>query len=368
MKPRFTPQIALAAALAVAGCVEQRESAPVVYRGTVPGQQQGQAFPAAPVATQPLDVAPSAGAAPDGRGVVDYGGYSAVVAQTGDTVESMAARAGVSASALASYNGLPAGYAPRPGDELILPPAPRGSSASVETVPLGASTPAAATQSASAASTSGFDMSQIEASIGGGAPAGQSTTAPQSETPAQTAQAPQAAPVFTPVETPAASSPTARPESQVATAAPATQAAPTQSAPAQQPTQSAPAQSAPAARFSKPVDGPIVRPYSRDAGAARNDGVDFAAPAGAAVRAAADGQVALVSESLGGLGTIVLIRHANDILTVYGRVEGVSVQKGDRVSRGQSIGVVAPASGGADTSMHFEVRRGADSVDPADYL
>jgi len=73
----------------------------------------------------------------------------------------------------------------------------------------------------------------------------------------------------------------------------------------------------------------------------------------------------LVSESLGGLGTIVLLRHPGDYLTVYGRIEGVTVAKGDFVSQGQKIGVVSPST---QPRMHFEVRHGADSMDPVRFF
>ncbi|MFO7857210.1 MAG: peptidoglycan DD-metalloendopeptidase family protein [Paracoccaceae bacterium] len=116
-----------------------------------------------------------------------------------------------------------------------------------------------------------------------------------------------------------------------------------------------------------PHPGRIVRPYSREAGAGRNDGVDFAASPGDPVRASADGEVALVSTSLGEWGTIVLVRHDERLMTVYGRLGETSVTKGQRVSAGEEIGrVAAPESGSA--RLHFEVRRGAVSEDPAEYL
>ena len=114
-------------------------------------------------------------------------------------------------------------------------------------------------------------------------------------------------------------------------------------------------------RLIRPAQGPIVVGYQQGGGRARNDGVDFASPAGSPVVAAADGEVALVSQSLGGLGTIVLVRHPGDFLTVYGRVDRVNVGKGDIVAQGQQIGVVASNS---TPRMHFEVRKGAESLDP----
>lgn len=121
-------------------------------------------------------------------------------------------------------------------------------------------------------------------------------------------------------------------------------------------------------RFRRPVSGEVLVPYNISPGTARNEGVDFAADPGSPIVAAADGEVALVSQSLGGLGTIVLIRHPNDVLTVYGRVADVSVSKGSRVASGQQIGVVAQGDGAGPPKMHFEIRRGAESVDPEDYI
>ena len=81
-----------------------------------------------------------------------------------------------------------------------------------------------------------------------------------------------------------------------------------------------------------------------------------------------DGEVALVSKALGGLGTIVLLRHPDEMLTVYGRLAEVTVAKGDIVSRGQRIGAVAQPEAPAEPRLHFEVREGARSVDPMAYL
>ncbi|MEM6421432.1 MAG: peptidoglycan DD-metalloendopeptidase family protein [Pseudomonadota bacterium] len=120
--------------------------------------------------------------------------------------------------------------------------------------------------------------------------------------------------------------------------------------------------------FQRPVEGPVIVPYNVSNSGTRNEGVDYGAPAGAPVRAAAGGEVALVSQSLGGLGTIVLVRHRNDVLTVYGRVDDVRVAKGTRVAPGDRIGVVARGDGSGPTKMHFEIRRGADSVDPSLYV
>jgi murein DD-endopeptidase MepM/ murein hydrolase activator NlpD len=62
---------------------------------------------------------------------------------------------------------------------------------------------------------------------------------------------------------------------------------------------------------------------------------------------------------------IVVIRHANNLLTVYANVDAISVEKGAKVARGQQIGRV---QAGNPAFLHFEVRRGSDSVDPMTML
>ena len=77
--------------------------------------------------------------------------------------------------------------------------------------------------------------------------------------------------------------------------------------------------------------------------------------------------MALVSRSLGEWGNIVLVRHSDEMMTVYSRLGDIDVTKGQTVSAGQRIGSVgAPTSGSA--TLHFEVRKGAFSEDPEKYF
>ncbi|WGI23462.1 peptidoglycan DD-metalloendopeptidase family protein [Amylibacter sp. IMCC11727] len=112
----------------------------------------------------------------------------------------------------------------------------------------------------------------------------------------------------------------------------------------------------------RPVSGEVLRGYSNKPGG--NEGLDIAAAKGTSVKAAENGEVALVS-SAGGNTKIVLIRHPDNLYTVYSNVSDVAVSKGQSVSRGQSIGKVA---GGSPAFLHFEIRRGTESVNPEPYL
>ena len=76
------------------------------------------------------------------------------------------------------------------------------------------------------------------------------------------------------------------------------------------------------------------------------------------------GTVAAITKNTEGV-PIVVIRHADNLLTVYGGIDGVTVAKGATVKRGQSIAKVRT---GNPAFVHFEVRQGFDSVDPMKYL
>lgn len=114
------------------------------------------------------------------------------------------------------------------------------------------------------------------------------------------------------------------------------------------------------AEMAMPVDGPIIRDFEKG----ENNGIAIAAEAGTAVRAAAAGRVAAVTENTEDVA-IVVIKHPDNLLTVYVNLAEIAVAKGDTVARGERIAAVAA---GDPSFLHFEVTRGTDRVDPTPYL
>lgn len=111
-------------------------------------------------------------------------------------------------------------------------------------------------------------------------------------------------------------------------------------------------------RLAMPVSGSIIRAYQKG----KNEGIDIAAAPGSSVKAAGSGTVAAITRDVDNV-PIVVVRHGGDLLTVYAGLDSLTVSKGDKVTTGQSLGK-ARSKG----SIHFEVRRGFDSVDPEEYL
>ncbi len=113
--------------------------------------------------------------------------------------------------------------------------------------------------------------------------------------------------------------------------------------------------------YIKPIDGEISSPFSYDVNG--NQGINIQAPQGEPVKATNDGTIVLVSRG-SNQPTVVLIRHDSEILSAYSNISDVNLSKGDRVKRGQIIGVV---SMGAD-HLHFEIIKGTDRIDPITFL
>jgi septal ring factor EnvC (AmiA/AmiB activator) len=101
------------------------------------------------------------------------------------------------------------------------------------------------------------------------------------------------------------------------------------------------------------------------AGAVRN-GIEIAAPAGAAVSAVHGGTVAY-AEAFTGFGTLVIVDHGDNTFTLYGHLATASVSRGQAVETGAELGRVgtSPAGGPA---LYFEIRVDGRSVDPVQWL
>jgi murein DD-endopeptidase MepM/ murein hydrolase activator NlpD len=120
--------------------------------------------------------------------------------------------------------------------------------------------------------------------------------------------------------------------------------------------------------FIWPVRGQVVSGYGPKNGGLYNDGINIAAPRGAAVAAAADGTVAYVGDALKSYGNLVLIRHGGGMVTAYAHMNAVTVRAGMQVRRGEPIGSVGSSGNVASAQLHFEVRRGKETLDPQRYL
>ena len=98
-----------------------------------------------------------------------------------------------------------------------------------------------------------------------------------------------------------------------------------------------------------------------------HDGIDIGAPAGTPVMAAADGDV-VFADVHRGYGKVVILRHADGLMTVYAHHRKNRVRVGQRVRRGQTIAEVGQTGHATGPHLHFEVRHQARPHDPLRHL
>jgi murein DD-endopeptidase MepM/ murein hydrolase activator NlpD len=116
-------------------------------------------------------------------------------------------------------------------------------------------------------------------------------------------------------------------------------------------------------RLVHPVSGPLSDVFG-PRGNRFHAGVDYPAPVGASVVAAASGRVTFAGLSVGGWGRLVVVAHGRGTRTMYAHLSTIGVRVGQRVTAGQRLGAVGASGNASGPHLHFEVRVRGAAVDP----
>jgi lipoprotein NlpD len=119
-------------------------------------------------------------------------------------------------------------------------------------------------------------------------------------------------------------------------------------------------------RFIWPVNGVLFSRFGVRDGT-QHDGIDISAPKGTGI-VAADGGEVLYSGVQHGYGNIVLVKHADGLITIYAHNEENEVRAGERVKRGQTIARVGQTGRATGPHVHFEVREARIPRNPLFFL
>ncbi|MEP6609130.1 MAG: M23 family metallopeptidase [Burkholderiaceae bacterium] len=98
-----------------------------------------------------------------------------------------------------------------------------------------------------------------------------------------------------------------------------------------------------------------------------HSGIDFAAPPGTPIQAAAGG-VVVVAEYHPVWGNLVEVDHGNSLLTRYAHASRLRVATGDIVKRGQTLAEVGSTGRSTGPHLHFEVHYRGVAQNPAKFL
>jgi lipoprotein NlpD len=297
-------------------------------------------------------------------------GETIYTVKKGDTLFHLASNAGATMQDLARWNGIDEHAPIFVGQQLRL----QSPGASSEAADNGVGTPAAgmdadAGTSADAVATpiplrggNGVETRALDAPPGTAAPLPAAATA-------ISAMPSAVSPLSSPLSSPPASPPSPAPVPGAAATAPAPTllpAAPVAPAPAIPVPAPAPAQNATTAGTATagwiwPAAGTVTANFD-----ATRKGIEIAAAEDAPVVAVADGMVSYVG-SPRDYGNLIILKHGDELLSVYAHNKTLLVKEGQAVRRGQTIGTAGKSPGIAAT-LHFEVRRNHVPIDPLGVL
>jgi murein DD-endopeptidase MepM/ murein hydrolase activator NlpD len=96
-------------------------------------------------------------------------------------------------------------------------------------------------------------------------------------------------------------------------------------------------------------------------------GMDFAATVGTEIYATGDGIVVRADADASGYGNHVRINHGYGYLTLYGHMSKISVRPGQRVKRGDVIGLVGNTGKSVGPHLHYEVHKNNEAINPVNF-
>lgn len=114
-------------------------------------------------------------------------------------------------------------------------------------------------------------------------------------------------------------------------------------------------------KFVWPTNGSVIKNFE-----ANKKGVDISGQAGQSVVAVADGTV-LYANNMRGYGNLVIIDHADGIVSAYAHNKTLMVKEGQAVTKGQQIAEMG-STDSDNVKLHFEMRQLGKPVDPATLL
>lgn len=118
--------------------------------------------------------------------------------------------------------------------------------------------------------------------------------------------------------------------------------------------------------YAVPCPGYVTSPYGyRPRFRRMHKGIDLKANTGDTIYAAFDGKVRLTKYERRGYGYYVVLRHTNDLETVYGHLSRFLVKPNEQVKAGQPIALAGNTGRSFGSHLHFETRFMGYAINPA---
>lgn len=98
-----------------------------------------------------------------------------------------------------------------------------------------------------------------------------------------------------------------------------------------------------------------------------HSGIDLTAPTGTHIYSTGDGKIIKAGYTLGGYGKRVIVDHGFGFKTLYAHMHEIEVKVGQKVKRGELIGLVGNTGRSTAPHLHYEVRKQNKPENPVNY-
>ncbi|MGC3973597.1 MAG: peptidoglycan DD-metalloendopeptidase family protein [Nitrospira sp.] len=121
-----------------------------------------------------------------------------------------------------------------------------------------------------------------------------------------------------------------------------------------------------------PTDGQVVSYFGRQKHPTFNTyiqrkGIEIRAAEGSIIRSVLAGQV-VYADWLKGYGLVIIMDHANGVFSLYAHASKILTSVGARIEAGNAIGETGDTGMTGENTLYFELREGAEPVDPLAWL
>lgn len=97
-------------------------------------------------------------------------------------------------------------------------------------------------------------------------------------------------------------------------------------------------------------------------------GLDFTADKGTNVYASGNGVIKSIEQKKWGYGNSIIIDHGFGYTSRYAHLSAFNVKKGDKVVRGQVIGLVGSTGKSTAPHLHYEIEKNGKKIDPIHFF
>ena len=121
-----------------------------------------------------------------------------------------------------------------------------------------------------------------------------------------------------------------------------------------------------------PADGRVITFFGKQKHPTFNTyvqrrGIEIETKEGSEIRAVMPGTV-VYADWLKGYGLVIILDHGNGFFSLYAHASRILASVGERVGTGQSIGETGDTGMTGENTLYFELREGAEPVDPLQWL